>query len=1240
VGRRKWRRGAGTAEDAGRDDPKGVITVPASYPVQDTVGAAPTRPADDTGVTWSTGDTVAGLYKVKGVLGQGAMGVVHQVRHLAWNTDLAVKTPLADVLVSQADKERFVREAETWVSLGLHPHVCSCYYVRTLGGVPRVFTEYLDGGSLRDWIDDRRLYRGTSRRVLARVLDIAVQMAWGLEHSHSHGVVHQDIKPANVILDNKGNARVTDFGLARTRRGGDGPWPADSEPTGPELSTLLVTVGGMTPAYASPEQVAGQALDRRSDVWSFAVSVLEMFLGEVTWFAGPTAATVLADYRAHGRTAGRRPAIPAPLADLLAQCLREDPADRPRDMATIAARLCAVYASEVGRPYPRPVPKTVQLRADELNNRGLSLLDLGRFEEAEAAFAEALVTDPRHLEATFDSGLLRWRAGRLTDDALVHDIEAACVSAGGSSLAKQLLAEVHLERGALEAALPLLEEAALAEPEDTGIRTALRHARTEGLAVGRPLHTLEHSGTTTGDLSADGRLAVTGDREGVIRLWDADTGRILTAFRGHESDVYSICLSGDGRLVFSAGMDVLNWQWHYTVRLWDPQTGDCLGEEVSDKSVHSVRLNRGERLLLFGSGDGTVRVWDADGRWGALGNPLGGLTLGKHPVWASTDGRVVLSGGMSTSVLRLWEVETGICLRTFEGHAGAVLAVCMSADDTMAVSGSWDNTLRLWDVATGRCLRVFEGHTKPVNAVRMSDDARTVVSGASDNTVRLWEVATGRCLRTFEGHTGDVRDVALTADGGRALSASSDGTVRMWQMHGDDRYVCPLRPCRPQPHAELAQLDMRVEALLDAAERNLSDGRLVAARERLTEVRSFPRHERSPRALAAWHRLALSSVRVGTRAAWQSRALEGHTDRVHTVSVSAEGRLALSGSWDGTVRLWEARTGRCLRVYEGENGLGASCISGDGRLSLVRTSDGVVRLRETDTGRVLHQLDMPPGLGGSVGLGAGDRLALVAGPDTTTHVWDLETGRIVRTLEGGIGGGPGWMSTDGRLTLTSRQHTVQVWELESGRCVRTLKCPSLVGAVSLSADSRFALIGSADHGLRLWELASGRCVRSLDGHTGEVYAACLSPDGRFALSGSWDSTVRLWDVSRGRCLHTFKGHTGEVSSATLSANGRFAVSGGWDRTVRLWEIDWEFDTREPADWDDAARPHLEAFLTLHTPRDGRGELSRHGTPTWTEEDFDGLYRGLQYAGHGRLRPAGVRAELRRMARTWQEPPPL
>lgn len=115
---------------------------------------------------WEVGDVVTGQYEVTGVHTDGGMGLVYRVRHREWDTDLAVKCPRPELFRTPEQQRLFVREAETWVSIGLHPNVCGCHYVRVLGGIPRVFAEYVPGGSLRDWIRDRRLYAGGPQQAL------------------------------------------------------------------------------------------------------------------------------------------------------------------------------------------------------------------------------------------------------------------------------------------------------------------------------------------------------------------------------------------------------------------------------------------------------------------------------------------------------------------------------------------------------------------------------------------------------------------------------------------------------------------------------------------------------------------------------------------------------------------------------------------------------------------------------------------------------------------------------------------------------------------------------------------------------------------------------------------------------------------------------------------------------------------------------------------------------------------
>ncbi|NUQ66363.1 MAG: serine/threonine protein kinase, partial [Pirellulales bacterium] len=147
--------------------------------------------------------------------------------------------------------------------------------------------------------------------------------------------------------------------------------------------------------------------------------------------------------------------------------------------------------------------------------------------------------------------------------------------------------------------------------------------------------------------------------------------------------------------------------------------------------------------------------------------------------------------------------------------------------------------------------------------------------------------------------------------------------------------------------------------------------------------------------------------------------------------------------------------------------------------------------------------------------------------------------------------------------------------------------------------------------------------------------------------------LRLWEISTGRCVRTFEGHAGGVTSVCLSADARWALSGSSDNTLRLWELDWDYEFPGWAHWDEAARPYLETFLTLHTsyaaalsadrePMEAeiQAALTRRGGPTWSDADFQCLVDTLGCAGFGWLRPEGVRKKLNEMAANWQGPPPL
>ncbi len=285
-------------------------------------------------LTWTVGKTVLGDFTVERRLGEGGMGVVYLVRSLASGQRLAVKRAL---LHDEESRREFLAELQTWIDLPEHPHLVACRFVRTIGEEVVIFAEYVDGGSLTGWIEERRLPR------LEQVLDVAIQFAWGLHAAHQHGLVHQDVKPGNVLLTRAGIVKVTDFGLARLR---------------PEAAGAggLVDYRGRTPAFCSPEQAARQPLSLQTDVWSWGLAVLQMFTGDVTWVSGVVAAEALEAFLAMGSTEESLPSLSAPLVRVLQKCFQQDPDQRWSSMAEAADAVCAAYEQMTGASYPRRMP--------------------------------------------------------------------------------------------------------------------------------------------------------------------------------------------------------------------------------------------------------------------------------------------------------------------------------------------------------------------------------------------------------------------------------------------------------------------------------------------------------------------------------------------------------------------------------------------------------------------------------------------------------------------------------------------------------------------------------------------------------------------------------------------------------------------------------------------------------------------------------------------------------------------
>jgi WD40 repeat protein len=309
-----------------------------------------------------------------------------------------------------------------------------------------------------------------------------------------------------------------------------------------------------------------------------------------------------------------------------------------------------------------------------------------------------------------------------------------------------------------------------------------------------------------------------------------------------------------------------------------------------------------------------------------------------------------------------------------------------------------------------------------------------------------------------------------------------------------------------------------------------------------------------------------AASRQGEVRVWEARGQtphllwQVHTDITYALAFSPDGRSLVSGSWDGSIKLWEVASGALLWSGWHTNNITNGAFAPDGSLLATCGNDATVQLWDLHSGTPLETLPHPDPVF-VVTWSPDGRLLASGGPAGQIRVWEIQKTQPA-TCIAIIAGHTNWISglafaPDGStLASSSWDATVRLWDVKSLRLLQTLTGHTdRVNKVAWSPDGRILASWGFDKTILLWEVESRSYWAALHGHTAEVTDLAFTPDGRSLLTGSEDGTLRLWDVASGQCVRVIQGYAATLFDLDWSPNGRQLVSGGTDRLVAIWRAD-------------------------------------------------------------------------------------
>ncbi|CCO36507.1 Vegetative incompatibility protein HET-E-1 [Rhizoctonia solani AG-1 IB] len=645
---------------------------------------------------------------------------------------------------------------------------------------------------------------------------------------------------------------------------------------------------------------------------------------------------------------------------------------------------------------------------------------------------------------------------------------------------------------------------------------------------------------------------------------------LIATWKVSTRNVKSISLTADGGQLVAPSEN--------GIEVYDTMTGKSVLSLTDErtKSTDYVAVSPDGSSVVFSREYETAYVWDMK-TGGIVTQLLPDGISGVLCIAFSCDGSRVACGMQSGEVYICGLQKGASSVIRLTGHTDWVKSVIFSPNCLHLASGSNDLTVRVWDVRTGEPLgEPFKGHTTYIHSVSYSDDGSRIASASSDETVRVWDPQTGqKVLGPLTAHSSALSSVSFSPGGAFIASGSWNGAIRVHDTRTGHTVLGPL-----QGHTRVVKWLIHSPdgtRLYSCSE----DGTVCIwnIQDRGTSD-ALPTSSRNPTAIFSVRyshsgQHVVSGSEDGSMHVWDARTgklvlgpLRGHGNAAASVDYSPDDQYIASGSRDGRLRLWDATTGNDIHGPMRGHTNHVNCVrfSSDGSALVSGSSDRTVRMWDVRTGQQTKKLFQDNTWITSVGISSDGSRVVCGSRDGRIRVLNVHTGDI---MVGPIEAHTDWVHSvetwaDGMRFKQAAACSDDNWSYNACVlvCVSSggpyVESGSYDGAVCVSPNRLYIASGFYDGTVCVWDGQTGKRILGPLRHNDSVYGIQFSPDGSHVVSSSYDGTIRFWDVSG-------IGTGGQEQEAPDIGTGlestKFSSS---DPTLDLWSLDedgWVVDSR-------------------------------------------------------------------------------